>query len=71
MEIIKNAIPLQTAVAFILFIMIYNPCLAATVVFGKEAGGLKYIMFLFLLTSICAYVVALFGSLIAGIILNG
>ena len=71
MEIIKNAIPLQTAVAFILFIMIYNPCLAATVVFGKEAGGLKHIMFLFLLTNICAYVVALFGSLIAGIILNG
>ncbi len=71
MEIIKNAIPLQTAVAFILFIMIYNPCLAATVVFGKEAGGLKYIVFLFLLTSVCAYIVALFGSLIAGIISNG
>ncbi|MDE7217360.1 MAG: ferrous iron transport protein B, partial [Helicobacter sp.] len=71
MQIIKNAIPLQTAVAFILFIMIYNPCLAATVVFGKEAGGLKYIVFLFLLTSVCAYIVALFGSLIAGIILNG
>lgn len=71
MEIIKNAIPLQTAVAFILFIMIYNPCLAATVVFGKEAGGLKYIVFLFLLTSVCAYIVAFFGSLIAGFILNG
>ncbi|WP_289687949.1 ferrous iron transport protein B, partial [Helicobacter rodentium] len=62
MQVIKSVIPLQTAIAFILFIMIYNPCLAATMVFGKEAGGLKYIVFLFLLTSVSAYIVALFGS---------
>ena len=70
MQVIKSAIPLQTAIAFILFIMIYNPCLAATMVFGKEAGGLKYIVFLFLLTSVSAYIVALFGSMIAGVILH-
>ncbi len=68
MQTIKAAIPLQTAVAFILFIMIYNPCLAATVVFGKEAGGFKYIIYLFLFTSICAYIVALIGSNLAGLI---
>lgn len=70
MQVIKSAIPLQTAIAFILFIMIYNPCLAATMVFGKEAGGFKYIAFLFLLTSVSAYIVALFGSMIAGVILH-
>ncbi|WP_273211911.1 ferrous iron transport protein B [Helicobacter rodentium] len=70
MQVIKSVIPLQTAIAFILFIMIYNPCLAATMVFGKEAGGLKYIVFLFLLTSVSAYIVALFGSMIAGVILH-
>lgn len=70
MQVIKSVIPLQTAIAFILFIMIYNPCLAATMVFGKEAGGLKYIVFLFLLTSASAYIVALFGSMIAGAILH-
>ncbi|WP_297810229.1 ferrous iron transport protein B [uncultured Helicobacter sp.] len=70
MQLIKNMIPLQTAIAFILLVMIYNPCLAATMVFGKEAGGFKYIVYLFLLTSFCAYIVALFGSMIAGAILN-
>ncbi|WP_279127414.1 ferrous iron transport protein B [Helicobacter winghamensis] len=70
MEVIKNAIPLQNAVAFILFIMIYNPCLAATVVFGKEAGGFKYIIYLFFFTCITAYIVAWIGSAIAGALLN-
>lgn len=70
MQVIKGAIPLQTAVAFILFVMIYNPCLAATVVFGKEAGGFKYIVFLFVMTTICAYVVAWIGSMLASAILT-
>lgn len=68
MEAIQNAIPLQNAVAFILFIMIYNPCLAATVVFGKEAGGFKYIIYLFLFTCIVAYIVAWIGSVSMGLI---
>lgn len=70
MQVIKGAIPLQTAIAFILFVMIYNPCLAATVVFGKEAGGFKYIVFLFVMTTICAYVVAWIGSMLASAILT-
>ena len=69
MSIIKSVIPLQSAIAFILFVMIYNPCLAATVVFGKEAGGFKYIVYLFLFTCISAYIIAWIGSLIAGAIL--
>ena len=54
-------ISIPTAIAFILFVMFYNPCLAATIVFGKEAGGRKYILYLFLLTSLTAYVFALIG----------
>ncbi len=69
MEIIKETIPLKIAIAYILFIMIYNPCLAATVVFGKEAGGFKYIVYLFLLTTITAYIVAYIGILIANFLI--
>ncbi|OCR17347.1 ferrous iron transport protein B, partial [Helicobacter pullorum] len=58
METIKNTIPLKVAIGYILFIMLYNPCLAATVVFGKEAGGFKYIVYLFLMTTFVAYIVA-------------
>lgn len=70
MKTIKNTIPLQNAIAFILFVMIYNPCLAATVVFGKEAGGVKYIVYLFLFTCIVAYAIAWIGSVLAGIFIN-
>ena len=69
METIKNTIPLKVAIGYILFIMIYNPCLAATVVFGKEAGGFKYIVYLFLMTTFVAYIVAYIGTLIAGMLL--
>ena len=69
METIKNTIPLKVAIGYILFIMIYNPCLAATVVFGKEAGGFKYIVYLFLMTTFVAYIVAYIGTLIADILL--
>lgn len=69
METIKNTIPLKVAIGYILFVMIYNPCLAATVVFGKEAGGLKYIVYLFLMTTFVAYIVAYIGTLIAGMLL--
>ncbi|WP_191337313.1 ferrous iron transport protein B [Helicobacter pullorum] len=69
METIKNTIPLKVAIGYILFIMIYNPCLAATVVFGKEAGGFKYIVYLFLMTTFVAYIVAYIGTLITGMLL--
>ena len=69
METIKNTIPLKVAIGYILFIMIYNPCLAATVVFGKEAGAFKYIVYLFLMTTFVAYIVAYIGTLIAGMLL--
>ena len=62
--VIKSQIPLSTAVAYLLFVMFYNPCLAASVVFTREAGGLKYLALLFIFTSIVAYIMALFGRIL-------
>lgn len=68
--IIAKNIPIPSAVAFILFVMIYNPCFAATIVFSKESGKLKYTLFLFLFTCTSAYIVAFIGLHIAKILLN-
>lgn len=68
MSKIKEAIPVDVAIAFILFVMIYNPCLAATIVFGKEAGGAKYIGYLFLFTTFMAYLISFIGLFIARLI---
>ncbi|EAJ1254067.1 ferrous iron transport protein B [Campylobacter lari] len=68
-EAIKENIPFSTAVAFILFVMIYNPCFAATIVFAKEARNKKYAWYLFIFTSLCAYLVAFLGINIAKLII--
>ena len=51
-------ISFASAVAFIIIIMTYLPCFAATVVFTREAGGIKYAVYLFLLTTFVAYTLA-------------
>jgi ferrous iron transport protein B len=56
--IIKDQIPLASAVAFIVFVMVYLPCLAATAVFSKEAGHWKYTAYLVLFTFSTAWVLA-------------
>ncbi|MFY9143781.1 ferrous iron transport protein B [Sulfuricurvum sp.] len=58
MHAISSHIPLASAVAFIVVIMTYLPCLAASVVFTREAGGIKYFGYLFLFTTIVAYSLA-------------
>ncbi len=58
MSVISAQIPLASAVAFIVVIMTYLPCLAASVVFTREAGGIKYFGYLFVLTTIVAYTLA-------------
>jgi len=55
---IRENIPFASAIAFIVVIMTYLPCLAATTVFAKEAGSWKYAVYLFLFTSVVAYVLA-------------
>lgn len=55
---IHDHIPFPSAVAFIVVIMTYLPCLAASVVFTREAGGIKYFAYLFTFTTIVAYSLA-------------
>jgi len=52
---IKANIPFASAIAFIVFVMIYLPCLAASMVFAREAGGWKYLVYLFFMTSTTAW----------------
>ena len=58
-------IPFASAVAFIIIMMTYLPCLAATIVFSREAGGIKYTFYLFLFTTIVAYSLAFVGYKLA------
>jgi ferrous iron transport protein B len=55
---LKRAIPFASAVSFIVFVMIYLPCLAASMVFAKEAGGWKYLAYLFVFTTSTAWIMA-------------
>ena len=55
---IKAHIPLASAIAFIVFVMIYLPCLAASMVFAKEAGGWKYLVYLFFMTTVSAWILS-------------
>jgi len=58
-EEIRKNIPIASGLAFIVFVMIYLPCLAASVVFTKEAGGYKYLGYLFVFTTATAYILSL------------
>jgi ferrous iron transport protein B len=62
---LHDNISFASAVAFIIIMMIYLPCLAATIVFAREAGGVKYAVYLFIFTSIIAYLVAYVGYYLA------
>ena len=69
-SLIAQNTSISSAVAFILFVMIYNPCFAATIVFSKESGKIKYTLFLFLFTCISAYIIAFMGLNITKLIIN-
>ncbi len=56
---LQRNIPLPSAMAFLVFIMIYLPCFAASAVFTREAGGWKYLVYLFVFTTSTAWVMAL------------
>ena len=64
-DVISKNISFASAVSFIVVIMIYLPCLAASVVFTREAGGIKYFVYLFAFTSISAYSMAFIAYNIA------
>ncbi|MEA1955587.1 MAG: ferrous iron transport protein B [Campylobacterota bacterium] len=54
-DAISKNISFASAIAFIVVIMIYLPCLAASIVFTREAGGIKYFFYLLGFTSVVAY----------------
>jgi ferrous iron transport protein B len=58
---ISKNISFASAVAFIIIIMVYLPCFAASIVFTREAGGIKYFFYLLIFTSVTAYVLAFLG----------
>ena len=57
-EQLHKNISLASAMAFIVFVMIYLPCLAASMVFAKEAGGYKYLFYLFIFTTLTAWILS-------------
>jgi ferrous iron transport protein B len=65
LEKIRAQIPFASAVSFILFMMIYLPCLAASMVFMREAGGWRYLGYLFVFTTSFAWVLAFIGYRVA------
>ncbi|QKF82870.1 ferrous iron transport protein B [Halarcobacter ebronensis] len=58
LEKIKTNIPLASALAYIVFVMIYLPCLAASMVFTREAGGWRYLVYLFVFTTSIAWILS-------------
>ena len=57
-EKIRNNISFASGISFIVFVMIYIPCLAASMVFRREAGGWKYLGYLFVFTTSTAWIMS-------------
>ena len=55
---LREKISLPAAVAFIVFVMIYIPCLASMAVFVREAGGWRYLIYLFVMTTAAAWLLS-------------
>ena len=70
MEKIKNNITIESAISFIVFVMIYLPCLAASMVFVRETGNWKYLAYLFIFTTISAWLLSFFAYNISKIIVT-
>jgi ferrous iron transport protein B len=64
-SLLKNSYDKSTALAFMVFVLIYIPCLAALGVFHKEAGNLKYTILLIVYTTALAWIGAYSAKLTA------
>lgn len=67
---VKANIPFVSAISFIVFVMIYLPCLAASMVFAKEAGGWKYLVYLFVFTTVTAWALSFIAYNVAKVIVS-
>jgi len=68
-EKIRGNISMASAIAFIVFVMIYLPCLAASMVFKREAGSWKYLGYLFIFTTGTAWVLSFLAYNVSLVIL--
>ncbi len=68
---IRANIPFASAIAFIVFVMIYLPCLAASMVFAKESGGWKYLVYLFVMTTASAWILSFIAYRVTLMITGG
>jgi len=68
---IRAQIPLASAISFIVFVMIYLPCFAASAVFAREAGGWKYLVYLFVMTTTSAWILSFIAYRVTLIIAGG
>jgi len=67
---LQRNIPFPAAMAFLVFVMIYLPCFAASAVFTREAGGWKYLGYLFVFTTGTAWIMALLAYVVTRMIIN-
>ncbi|MDI3523575.1 ferrous iron transport protein B [Kosmotoga sp.] len=64
-----NSLTPPTAFAFLIFVLLYVPCIATLVVMKNETGSLKYLIISVVYSFTLAYVMALLFSFIGGYIL--
>ncbi|GAA7657232.1 ferrous iron transport protein B [Helicobacter pylori] len=67
-EILRKEVSVPSGIAFIVFVMFYIPCFAATITFGREAGGIKFVAYLFIFTTVAAYVFSLIAFYVTQIL---
>ena len=68
---LRAQISVPAAVAFIVFVMTYLPCFAASMVFAREAGGWRYLLYLFAMTTATAWILSFLAYHIARMIVGG
>lgn len=61
LDVMRSQIPTASAVSFIIFVMFYMPCLAASIVFTKETGSYRYLGYLIIFTTVIAWSLAFIG----------
>ncbi|GAA7217401.1 ferrous iron transport protein B [Helicobacter pylori] len=66
--ILRKEVSVPSGIAFIVFVMFYIPCFAATITFGREAGGIKFVAYLFIFTTVVAYVFSLIAFFVTQIL---
>ncbi len=67
-ETLAKNLNIPIALSFIVFVMIYLPCFAASSVFTKEAGGFKYFVYLFIFTTTTAWVLSFITYRVSSVI---